>query len=131
MKLECKVSKLKVSFTDYRDTKEEVGAEEERDTSVVIIQKNWPKMEALGTELNDAIKELSEIVATSEEGTEISDDPSTVIDSFKKEAKEAHKKYIELKDKHHKEIREVKKLQIKIENKDEEVVEVRREISRG
>ena len=29
-------------------------------------------METLGTELNDAIEELSEIVATSEEGTEIS-----------------------------------------------------------
>ena len=41
-------------------------------------------MEALGTELNDAIKELSEIVATSEEGTEISDDSRAVIASFKK-----------------------------------------------
>ena len=30
-------------------------------------------MESFGTELNDAIVELSELVATAEEGTEISD----------------------------------------------------------
>ena len=57
-------------------------------------------MESFGTELNDAIVELSELVATSEEGTEISDDPSTVIASFKKEAMKAHEKYVEFKDKH-------------------------------
>ena len=44
-KLECTISRLRGTFTDYRDTKEEVGAEEERDESVVIIQKTWPKME--------------------------------------------------------------------------------------
>ena len=49
-KLECTVSKLKGTFMDYRD---EVGAEVERDASVVVIvQKNWDKMETLGTELN-------------------------------------------------------------------------------
>ena len=40
--------------------------------------------ETLRTELNDAIEELSEIVSTSEEGTEIAEDPSTVISSLKK-----------------------------------------------
>ena len=41
-KLECTISRLRGTFTDYRDTKEVVGAEEERDSSVVIIQKKWP-----------------------------------------------------------------------------------------
>ena len=92
------IQKLKVNMTDYRDSKEEVGAEEERDATVLVIQKNWSKMETIGTELNDAIEELSELVAKSEEGTEISDDPSIVITSFKKEAMKAHEKYVEFKD---------------------------------
>ena len=50
-------------------------------------------METLGTELNDAIEELSEIVATSDVGTEISEDPSTVIASFKKKLRK-HMKII-------------------------------------
>ena len=86
-------------------------------------------MESFGTELNDAIVELSELVATAEEGTEINGDSSTVIASFKKEAMEAYEKYVELKDKHNKEMREIKKLQIKIENTGDEVIEFIREVS--
>ena len=50
-KLECTISRLRGIFTDCRDTKDEVGAEDERDASVVIIQKNWDKMETVGTKL--------------------------------------------------------------------------------
>ena len=85
-------------------------------------------METLGTEVNDAIEELSEIVASSKEGTEISEDPSTVIGSFKKEAKDAHEKYLEFKQNHSKEMGEVKKIQIKIGNRDNDIVGVRREV---
>ena len=67
-----------------------MGAETERDASALLIQANWPKMEAIGAELNDAIMELSEAVSTSEEGIEISGNPSEVIVSFRKEATEAH-----------------------------------------
>ena len=94
------IQKLKVNLTDYRDTKEEVGAEEERDAPALFIQKNWPKMESIGTELNYPIVELSQLVATSEGGIENSGDPSTVIASLKKEAMEAPKKYAEFKDLH-------------------------------
>ena len=113
-----------MNFRYYRDTKE-VGAEEERNAKVLIIQKNWPNMEAIGTELNDAIVELSELIATSEEGTKISEDPSTVIAGFKKEAMEAHEKYVKFKDKNNKEMRELKKLQIEIGNSGDEVIEIR------
>ena len=47
-KLECTISRLRGTFTDYRGTKEEVGAEEERDVSVVIKQKIGPKLKHLG-----------------------------------------------------------------------------------
>ena len=56
-----------------------MGAETERDASALLIQANWPKMETIRAELNDAIMELSE------EGIEISGDPSEVIASFKKD----------------------------------------------
>ena len=90
LKLECMIQKLKVNLTEYKNTKDEVEAETERDASALLIQANWPKMEAIGAELNDAIMELSEAVSTSEEGIEISGNPSEVIVSFRKEASEAH-----------------------------------------
>ena len=96
LKLECMIQKLKVNITDYKDTKDEVGAETERDASALLIQANWPKMEAIGAEFNDAIMELSEAVSTSEEGIEINGGPSEVIANFKKEAMEAHKEYLTL-----------------------------------
>ena len=42
---------------------------------------------------------------------------------------EAYENYVELKDKHNKEMREIKKLQIKIENTGDEVIEFIREVS--
>ena len=65
------------------------------------------------TELNDAIEELSKLEATLDEGTKISYDPSTVITGLKKEAMEAHEKYVEFKDKHNREMRELKKYRLK------------------
>ena len=81
-----------------------MGAETERDASVLLIQANWPKIEAIGAELNYAIMELSEAVSTSEEGIEISGDPSEVIAYFRKEAVEAHERYVTFKEKHNKEL---------------------------
>ena len=51
----------------------------------MLIQANWPKMEVIGAELNDAIMELSDA-----EGIEINRDPSAMIANFKNEAMEAH-----------------------------------------
>ena len=62
-------------------------------------------METLATGLGEAIEELAEIVSTSEDDTEISGDPSTIISTSNKEAKEAHKEYINLKQEHSKEMR--------------------------
>ena len=92
-KLEWTVAQLRGTFMDYRDTKHDEDADEERHLSIVIIQKKWVKMETLVTSLSEAIEVLSEIVSMFEEGNEISEDPSTVIASFRKEAKEAHEKY--------------------------------------
>ena len=65
-KLECTVAQLKGTFMDYRDTKDDEDAEEERYLSTVIKQKKWNKMETLATNLSEAIEELSKIVSTSE-----------------------------------------------------------------
>ena len=40
-KLECAVGLLKATFMDYRDTKDNEDATEERDLAIVIIQKIW------------------------------------------------------------------------------------------
>ena len=62
-------------------------------------------METIATCLSEAMEELAEIVSTSKEGNEISGDPSTIIATSNKEAKEAHKEYINLKQEHSKEMR--------------------------
>ena len=71
-KLECAVGQLRGTFMDYRDTKDDEDATEERDIAVIVIYKNWDKMETIATSLSEAIEELAEIVSTSEDGTEIS-----------------------------------------------------------
>ena len=94
-----------MNITDYQDTKGEMGADTKRDASALLILANWPKMEAIGAELNYAIMKLSEAVSTSEEGIEISGEPSEVIGNFRKEA---HKRYVTFKKKHNKEVRYLK-----------------------
>ena len=71
------------------------------------------------------------MVSTSKEGTDISEDPSTIMATSKKEPKKAHEKYLECKQNHSKEMQEIKKIQVEIGNKKKDVVEVRREFSRG
>ena len=58
-KLEYAVGQLRGTFMDYRDTKDDEEATEERDLAIVIIQKKWDKMETLATDLSEAIEELS------------------------------------------------------------------------
>ena len=77
------MQKLKVNLTDYRDTKDEGGAETERNGTALVIQASWPKMEAIGAKLNDAIMELSEAVSTTED-IEINGDPSAMIANSRK-----------------------------------------------
>ena len=102
-KLECAVGQLKGTFMDYRDTKDDEDATEERDIAIVVIQKKWDKMKTISTSLSEAIEKLAEIV--SEDGTEISGDPSKIIATSNKEAKEAHKEYLNFKQEHSKEMR--------------------------
>ena len=55
LKLVMLMNKLKVNLTDYRDTKDEVGVETESDATVLLIQNNWPRMETIANELNEAM----------------------------------------------------------------------------
>ena len=48
-------------------------------------------MENLAKDLNEATEELTDIVSTSEEGSEIGEDPSTIIATSTKEAKEVYR----------------------------------------
>ena len=88
-------------------------------------------METIATSLSEAIEELAEIVSTSEDGTEISGDPSTIMATSNKEAKVAYKEYLNFKQEHSKEMREIKKIQVELGSNKKEIVEVRREVSRG
>ena len=85
-------------------------------------------METIAKELNETMEGLSEIVSTSKEGDETSEDPSTIIAASNREAKEAYKEYLEFKEKHIKDIKEIKKIQVEIGNSNSEVVEVRKEV---
>ena len=85
-------------------------------------------METIAKDLNETMEDLSQIVSTSKEGDEISEDPSTIIAASNREAKEAYKEYLEFKEKHIKEIKEIKKIQVEIGNNNSEVVEVRKEL---
>ena len=104
-KLECAVGQLKGTFMDYRDTIHDANATEERDIAIVVIQKKWDKMETIDKSLSEAMEDLAEIVSTSEEDSEISEDPSTIIAASNKDAKEAYKEYLDFKQEHSKEIR--------------------------
>ena len=105
-------------------------ATEERNIAIVVIQKKWDKMETIAKSLSEAMEELAKIVSTSEEGSEISEDLSTIIAASNKEAKEAHKEYLDFKQEHSKEIRNIKKIQVELGNK-KEVIEVRREVTKS
>ena len=100
IKLECAIGQLKGSFIDYTDTKDDEDATEERDLAIAIIQKKWDKMENLAKDLNEATEELTDIVSTSEKGSEIGGDPSTIIATSSKEAKEGYKEYLSFKNEH-------------------------------
>ena len=104
-KLKCAVGQLKGSFMNYTDTKDDEDAAEERDIAIVVIQKKWDKMETIDKSMSEAMEDLAEIVSTSEEGSEISEDPSTIIAASNKDAKEAYKEYLDFKQEHSKEIR--------------------------
>ena len=73
-------------------------------------------MESITTSLSEAIEELVEIESTSEDGTEISGYHNTIIATSNKEAKEAHKEYLNFKQEHSKELREIKKIQVGLGN---------------
>ena len=92
LKLVMLMNKLKVNLTDYRDTKDEVGIKTERDATVLLIQTNWPRLEAIANELNEAMTTLAKAVSTAND-IELEGDPSTMIDNFRKEAMEAYQEY--------------------------------------
>ena len=51
-----------------------------------------------------------------------------MIANFKKEAMEAHEKYVNFKEKHNKEVRDLNKLQIRTGNTGDKVTEIKREV---
>ena len=116
IKLECAIGQLRGTFMDYEEAKDDEDVKQERDIAIVVIQNKWNKMETIAKELNETMEGLSEIVSTSKEGDEISEDPSTIIAASNREAKEAYKEYLEFKEKHIKDIKEIKKIRVEIGN---------------
>ena len=116
------MNKLRVSLTDYRDAKDEVWAESERDATVLLSQTNWPKLEAIANELQETMTVVSDAFSTTND-TELEGDPSTMIDNFRKEATEAYQEYMTFKEQNNKEIRDIKKLVKKIVNTEDEVTD--------
>ena len=96
-KLECAVGQIRGTFMDYDEAKDDEDAKQERDIAIVVIQNKWNKMETIAKDLNETMEELAEIVSTSKEGDELSEDPSTIIAASNREAKEAYKEYLEFK----------------------------------
>ena len=62
---------------DYNETKDAENEKQERDIAIVVIQNKWDKVETIVKDLIETMEELAEIVSTSKEGDEISEDPST------------------------------------------------------
>ena len=60
LKMSLLMNELRWNITEYRDIKDEVGAETERDATVLLIQSNWPKLEAVANELQETTAALSE-----------------------------------------------------------------------
>ena len=89
LKLSLLMDRLKVNLTDYRGTKDEVGAKTERDATVLLIQTNWPKLEGIANELHETTTALLEAVSKAND-TELEGDPSTMIDNFRENATEAY-----------------------------------------
>ena len=47
--------KMKMGLVDYRDLKDEVGEESEKNATVIVIQNNWSKLEATTNELEETM----------------------------------------------------------------------------
>ena len=121
LKLSLLMNKMRVNLTDYRDTKDEVGAETERDATVPLIQSNWPKLEAVANQLQETSAASSDAVSKAND-TELKGDPSTMINNCREKANEAYTEYMEFKEQNNKEIRDIKKLKLIVRNAEDEII---------
>ena len=55
LKMSSALMKLKMALPDYMALKDEVGEELERDAMAVVIQRNWPKLEASSEGLEETM----------------------------------------------------------------------------
>ena len=90
-------------------------------------QREMRQLEAMANELQETTAALSEAV-TKANDTELEGNPSTMIINFKENANEAFKECIEFKEPYNKQIRDIKKIKLKVGNAEDEVI-VTREIS--
>ena len=78
LKMNIFLRKLRMGLLDYRDLKDEVGEESERDAIIVVIQKKWPKVQASSNELEETMAELWDAFSKAT-STELKEDPYEMI----------------------------------------------------
>ena len=71
--------KLKMAVQDYLILKEETGYEKERDAMAVVIQTNWPRLEASSEELENSMAQLTDAISKAN-ATELNEDPIKMIE---------------------------------------------------
>ena len=84
LKMSIFLRKMKMGLVNYRDLKDEVGEESERDATVIVIQNNWLKLEATANKLEETIAVLSDSFSKAT-AAELGEDPNTLIENQKRE----------------------------------------------
>ena len=92
-KMSSALRKLKKAVPDYLALIWEVGEETERDEMVVVIQRNWPKLEDSSDELQYAMAELLDAISKAT-ATELNEDPNKMTTEQKKEIVEITTEYL-------------------------------------
>ena len=98
-----------MALPDYMALKEEVGEELERKAKAVVIQRNWPKLEASSEELEDTMAELLDAISKAT-ATELNEGPNKMIAEQKREVNKITTEYLTFWKENVKEIRAIQKI---------------------
>ena len=79
IKMNTSLRKLKMAVPDYLALKGEAGAEKERDAMAVVIQTNWPRLEASSEELENTMAQLTDAISKAN-ATDLGEDPIKMIE---------------------------------------------------
>ena len=101
-----------------------MGEESEKDATVIVIQTNWPKLEATANELEETMTVLSDTISKATTTT-LREDPNTLIENQRKYIEVICEEYRTFREQNAKEIRDIKKTKIQIGNTENEVTVVR------